>query len=59
MAFTFGFSSTSNEIHADIFPPIVLDESLHYEVGLIDFNSYNSIVNINQENNFFYFFIII
>jgi hypothetical protein len=50
MSHTLTFSHTSSELEATIFPPIHLDDG-KYEVGLLSFDSYNSIPNVDERNN--------
>lgn len=49
MSFTLTLSSNSSILHNDFFPPLELDKD--YCCGLVDFQTYNSIPNIDEENN--------
>jgi hypothetical protein len=50
MSHTLTFSDKKSELDSTIFPPIYLDDGA-YEVGLLSFDSYNSIPNIDERNN--------
>lgn len=54
MSLTFTFSGRQSELSQDIYPPIELDPDKTHVIGLIDFQTYNSIPNIEDENNKFY-----
>ena len=47
---TFSFSGTSSILSADFYPPIELKDDT-YVLGLINFESFNSIPNIDNDNN--------
>lgn len=53
MALTITLSGNSSILTADYFPPIELSKNLDYECGLVDFQTYNSIPNIDKTNNLF------
>lgn len=53
MSFTFTLSEKSSVLSYDFSPPIYLDEEFDYEIGLTNFDSYNSIPNIDEKNNCF------
>lgn len=53
MSRTFTLSGQSSVLYADFYPPIELDRSHRYGLGLIGFYSYNSIHNIDETNNVF------
>lgn len=52
MAITLALSGKSSILTANYFPPIDLMDD--YECSLIDFHSYNSIPNVDYENNLFH-----
>lgn len=52
---TFAFSGTEPILSADFFPPVELESSYAYEVGLLSFESYNSIPNVDESNNKFHY----
>lgn len=52
----FCLSGKGSELSCDIFPPLELDQKYKWEFGLIDFMTYNSIPNIEENiNNTLYF----
>lgn len=56
MSLTFTFTDTSSVLSSDFFPRIQLDDSERgYELGLLSFESYNSVPNVDAENNEFHF----
>lgn len=52
MSLTFTFTGNESVLSADIFPPVELEQP--YEVGLLSFESYNSIPNVDSSNNKFH-----
>lgn len=50
---TFTLYGTSSELSSIFFPPIELDPTAPYALGLVGFYSYNSIPNIDETNNTF------
>lgn len=54
MSLTVTFTGNSSSLSTDIFPPIDLTEG-EWSAGLIDFQSFNSIPNLDESNNRFYF----
>jgi hypothetical protein len=54
MSLTFTLSQRSSELSSNIFPPILLNSGA-YEVGLLSFDSYNTIPNVDEGNNKMYF----
>jgi hypothetical protein len=54
MSFTFTLSQRSSVLTSNIFPPILLSDG-SYEVGLLSFDSYNTIPNVDESNNKMYF----
>lgn len=54
MSYTFTLTGTESTLNAFINPPIVLDEDEQYAIALINFESFNSIPNIDETNNKFY-----
>ena len=51
---TFILSGKSSTLSCDVIPTILLDSSKEYELGLLNFEAYNSIPNIEEGNNKFY-----
>lgn len=55
MTLTVTLTGTSSELHANFFPPIQLPSN-DYSIGLLSFDSYNSIPNIMKgKNDMFYY----
>lgn len=54
MALTITLSGTKSVLTADYFPPIELVKRFDYVCGLVDFQTYNSIPNIDDTNNLFH-----
>lgn len=52
MSITLALSGNSSILEANYFPPINLTDE--YECSLIDFHSYNSIPNVDYDNNLFH-----
>jgi hypothetical protein len=48
---TLSLSGESSELSANYFPPIKLDPNAEYVCGLTEFQTFNSIPNINSHNN--------
>lgn len=55
MSRTFTLSSRESVLRASIYPPITLDDGDSYVLGLINFISSNSIPNVDENNNKFYY----
>lgn len=56
MSYTFTLSGrTAANLSARIHPPIVLNDSEQFDLGLINFETYNSIPNIDSSNNTFHY----
>lgn len=55
MSHIFTFKSTSPVLSIDFVNPILLDSSAEYGLALIGFHSYNSIPNIEEGENKFYY----
>lgn len=53
MALTITLSGNSSILTAEYFPPIILPNNVDYACGLVDFQTYNSIPNIDETNNLF------
>lgn len=53
MSKTFTLYGKSSELSSTFFPPIELDSTASYALGLVGFYSYNSIPNIDKSNNKF------
>jgi hypothetical protein len=54
MSLTFTLTKHSSELSSTLFPPVPLNDG-KYEIGLLSFDTYNSIPNIDEKNNAFYF----
>lgn len=54
MSYTFTLTGRESTLDAYIQPPIVLEEEEEYAIALINFESFNSIPNIDHTNNKFY-----
>lgn len=55
MSLTFAFDGTEPVLSAQYFPPIELDPNKQYVIGLLSFQTYNSIPNVDEENNKFHY----
>lgn len=55
MSFTFSLTGNSSTLSSDFCPPIDLQETAEYSLGLISFETYNSIPNVDNSNNCFYY----
>lgn len=55
MSLSLTLSANSSILSYTFNPPIYLDESIDYEVGLVTFNSFNTIPNVDETNNVFAF----
>ena len=55
MSYTFTLSDRSSVLTAQIYPPIILKENQDYVLGLVNFESFNSIPNVDSTNNKFHF----
>lgn len=55
MSLTFAFDGTESTLSASYFPPIELEENSDYQVGLLSFETYNSIPNVDETNNKFHY----
>lgn len=55
MSYTFTLSGKESVLSTTIYPPIVLNENEQYVLGLINFESYNSIPNVDSSNNVFHY----
>ncbi|CAH1107473.1 unnamed protein product [Psylliodes chrysocephalus] len=53
MAFSFTLTGNSSILSYDLNPAIYLEENIDYEIGLVSFNSFNTIPNIDESNNLF------
>lgn len=58
-SFTVTLTGQTSELSTSIYPEIVLDPGYEYTCGLLDFTTYNSIPNINEENQFLYYIQIV
>lgn len=54
-SFTITFSGKESTLESVFFPPIDLQGE--YQIGLVDFQSYNSIYNVNAPNNKLYYYV--
>lgn len=55
MSWMLTFSGNSSVLTTDYFPPIELDRNASYVIGLVDFQTYNSIPNVDESNNKFHY----
>lgn len=55
MSLTFTFTGTESTLSADFFPALELDSDSTWEIGLLNFESFNSIPNVEVGNNVFHF----
>lgn len=55
MSLTFTLTGSESTQSVDFFPAVELDQSYSYEIGLLGFESYNSIPNVDSSNNRFYY----
>lgn len=53
MSITLALSGQSSDLSYNFNPPLYLDDDVEYEVGLTNFETYNSIPNIDDTNNKF------
>lgn len=53
MSFSFTLSGNSSVINYNFNPPIYLEENVDYEIGLVNFSSFNTIPNVDKSNNMF------
>lgn len=53
MSLTFTLSGSGSTLSADFNPPIYLEDNSDYVIGLIDFETFNVIPNIDEKNNKF------
>jgi hypothetical protein len=53
MSYSFVLSGNSAILTADFHPPIYLEENFEYVIGLINFETFNAIPNIDETNNLF------
>lgn len=53
MSFSFTLSGKSSVLSYNFNPPIYLEDNMDYEIGLTNFDSYNSIPNVDVINNKF------
>lgn len=54
-SFTIALSGDSATLHADFHPPIYLNSDSNYVIGLTNFETFNAIPNIDNQNNKVYF----
>lgn len=54
MTSTITLSGNSSILSAEFFPPIELSKDTDYVCGLVDFQTYNSIPNVDETNNLFH-----
>lgn len=55
MSLTFTLTGNSSVLSSQFNPPIYLDEDSSYEIGVANFDTFNSIPNIDERNNVFVF----
>ena len=54
-SYTFTLTSQSSELSCNLYPPINLRADIDYELALLNFDAYNSIANITEENNLLHY----
>lgn len=54
MSYIFTLSGQNSVLSTKLYPPIILNDQSQYELGLINFMSYNTIPNVDETNNMFY-----
>ena len=54
MSYTFALTDQKSVLSCDIFPPLLLNNG-RYEIGLLSFDTYNTIPNVNEHNNLVHF----
>lgn len=54
MVLTITLSGNKSTLTAEYFPPIELSRNFEYVCGLVDFQTYNSIPNVDEANNLFH-----
>jgi len=55
MSYILTLSGRESLLTLQLYPPIILNETQNYELGLINFVTYNTIPNVDSTNNNFYF----
>lgn len=55
MSYTFTLKGTSHVLSANYYPPIEMNSKYDYAIGLISLHTYNTIPNITEKNNTFYY----
>lgn len=55
MSHTFTLSGRSSELRTDFNPPLYLDEESDYQLCLLNFDTFNSIPNVDETNNTFHY----
>ena len=55
MSFTFTLKGRTNQLLSNFYPPIELNKNKQYGLALIGFSVYNSIPNVEKNNNKFYY----
>lgn len=55
MSQVFTFTGRKSELNINFSPPIELEEGKDYVLGLVDFQTYNNIPNVDHTNNKFYY----
>lgn len=53
MSVTFTLSARSSVLSNNFNPPIYLEEDVEYEIGMSNFDTFNSIANVDSTNNLF------
>lgn len=56
MSYTFTLSGSSSELSSNVYPPLELENNNQYEIAMLNFETFNSIPNINSTNNKFVFY---
>lgn len=55
MSLTITLSGKSSSLSADFFPPINIIDEGDWELGLVDFETFHVIPNVDDTNNKFYY----
>lgn len=55
MSYTFTLSGSQSVLRTNFYPPINLGENDEYVLALVNFETYNSMPNVNSSNNKFYY----
>ena len=53
MSYSFVLTGNSSKLTAEFHPPIYLNEDIDYAIGVVNFETFNGIPNIDETNNLF------